>query len=185
MNDVASKSEPVKFYSPAEERFNIRSHVLGLILSLFGLLLLLFRSVSLGDWLDLFVAAVFGGSLVALYAASTAYHRAVEPAQRARLRVVDHAVIYVLIAGTYTPFTLITLKGPVGWTIFGISWLFAIAGIVLKLFFTGRFHLLSTLMYIFMGWMIVFAAKPVVERIPPGALSLGAFPICPGCVSDG
>jgi len=171
MNRVSSKSMTVKVYPPAEERLNIISHVLGLILSLFGLLLLLLKSIPLGNPPAVFGAAVFGASMVALYAASTAYHLAVDPARRLRLRVVDHAVIYVLIAGTYTPFTLITLKGPVGWTIFGISWLMAAAGIVLKLFFTGRFHLLSTLMYVFMGWMIVFAIKPLIQALPADVLA--------------
>jgi hemolysin III len=175
MNRAPSSSHPAKVYPPVEERLNIRSHVLGLILSLFGLLLLLLRSVSQGGLPEIFGAAVFGASLVALYAASTAYHRAVDPARRLKLRVVDHAVIYVLIAGTYTPFTLIVLKGPIGWTVFGVSWLMAVIGIVLKLFYTGRFHVLSTLMYVFMGWMIVFAIKPLTQNLSTeGLFWLGA-----------
>jgi len=109
--------------------------------------------------------AVFGLSLVLLYAVSTLYHSTKKPASRSRLRIYDHASIFVLIAGTYTPFTLITLNGTTGWVIFGISWGLAIGGIVLKLFFTGKYHLLSTLMYIFMGWVIVFAINPLIENL--------------------
>jgi hemolysin III len=79
--------------------------------------------------------------------------------------VVDHATIYVLIAGTYTPFTLVTLNGWVGWTIFGVSWAMALTGITLKLFFTGRYDLFSTLMYVFMGWIVVFAIKPLINSL--------------------
>ena len=155
----------VNFYSPVEERLNIGSHIIGLILSVVGLVMLLIRAATQGGVPEVFSASVFGASLVALYGASTAYHRAVDPAMRKKLRVVDHAIIYILIAGTYTPFTLITLNGPVGWTIFGVSWLMAAIGITLKLFFTGRFHVLSTLMYILMGWMIMFAVKPLAHNL--------------------
>ncbi|HHH53814.1 MAG TPA: hemolysin D, partial [Bacteroidetes bacterium] len=85
------------------------------------------------------------------------------PSIRRKLNVLDHASIYVLIAGTYTPFTLITLKGTLGWTIFGITWGIAIIGIVLKLFYTGRFDKISTIAYVGMGWIIIFAIKPLME----------------------
>jgi len=165
-----TEPDGIKFYSPAEERLNIGSHSIGLLLSVVGLILLLVRAGIQGTVVEMFSAGVFGASLVALYGASVACHRAVDPAVRKRLRVVDHAIIYVLIAGTYTPFTLITLKGPVGWTVFGVSWLMAIIGIVLKLFHTGRFHVLSTLMYVFMGWMIIFAIKPLAENLSMAGL---------------
>jgi hemolysin III len=110
-------------------------------------------------------ASIFGASLIALYAASTFYHSAKDPKLRSRLRVFDHATIYILIAGTYTPFTLVTLNGPVGWIIFGASWGMALTGITLKLFFTGKYDGLSTLMYVFMGWIIVFAIKPLTDNL--------------------
>lgn len=115
-------------------------------------------------------AAIFGASLISLYAASTFYHSTKEPKLRSRLRIIDHATIYVLIAGTYTPFTLITLHGAVGWTVFGVSWGMAIIGVNLKLFFTGKYNALSTLMYVFMGWIIVFAIKPLVTSLSPEGL---------------
>ena len=135
-----------------------------------AIVLLVARAGSYGNAWHIMSAAIFGISLIALYAASTAYHSATRTELRARLRVIDHATIYFLIAGTYTPFTLITLSGAVGWTIFSVSWGLAVTGITLKLFFTGRFNLVSTLMYIFMGWIIVFAVKPLVASLPADGL---------------
>jgi len=157
-------------YSPLEEMTNIISHAIGLVLSIVALLLMLIRASESGDTLHIAGAAIFGISLIALYAASTLYHSAKDPKVRSRLRINDHATIYILIAGTYTPFTLITLNGWVGWTVFGVSWGMAIAGVVLKLFFTGHYNVLSTLMYVFMGWIIIFAIKPLVNNLSPEGL---------------
>ena len=150
------------YYSPAEERLNILSHALGLLLSLVGLVLLVMRAMTLGTSLHVVSFAIFGASVVLLYTASTIYHSTREPTLRTKLRTVDHAAIYILIAGTYTPFTLVVLTDTVGWTLFGASWGMAVTGIVLKLFYTGRFNHLSTLMYVFMGWLIIFAIKPLM-----------------------
>ena len=162
MSDTVSPS----FYAPAEERLNILSHASGLVLSLLGLVLLVVRAATLGTTLHVVSFAIFGASLVLLYAASTIYHSSTGPAARIRLRTVDHAAIYVLIAGSYTPFTLVVLHGAVGWIMFAASWGMAAIGIVLKLFFTGRFTLISTLMYVFMGWVMVFAIKPLIAAFP-------------------
>ena len=162
--------EQVKSYSPAEERVNISSHAIGLLLSVVALALLVIHASSNGDVWHIVSFSVFGASLIILFAASTIYHSSRDPASRARLRVLDHASIYVLIAGTYTPFTLVTLNGPTGWTIFAITWGMALSGIVLKLFFTGRYELVSTLMYVFMGWIIVFAIGPLIDNLPPDGL---------------
>ena len=152
-------------YSLLEERINIASHALGFVLSVVAMVLLIGQASSSGNILHIVSFAVFGLSLMTLYAASTIYHSAKDETLRKRMRVVDHASIYVLIAGTYTPFTMITLGGLTGWTIFGITWGMAVTGISLKLFFTGRFRLLSTLMYLFMGWIIIFALEPLVENL--------------------
>ena len=159
-----------KSYSPTEERLNIASHAMGLALSLAALYFLLARALHHGDLRSLFSVGLFGVSLVALYAASTAYHSTSAPDRRQRLRIVDHAAIYLLIAGTYTPFSLLVLKGTVGWVIFGVSWFMAALGITLKLFFTGRFTLVSTLLYVSMGWIILFAIRPLVANISPEGL---------------
>ena len=156
----------MKVYSPIEERINIGSHAAGLLLSIVAVVLLVMRASHFGDAWHIVSVGIFGASLIVLYAASTAYHSATRPEKRARLRVMDHASIYILIAGTYTPFTLVTLKGPIGWVIFALSWGLAISGIILKLFFTGRFNRVSTLMYLFMGWIIIFAVKPLSTSLP-------------------
>jgi hemolysin III len=162
---------PANHYSPAEEMTNVISHAVGLLLSIVGLLLMLLRAGDSGDVLRIISAAIFGAGLIALYAASTLYHSAKDPKTRSRLRVNDHATIYILIAGTYTPITLVTLNGWIGWTLFGITWAMALTGVVLKLFFTGRYHLLSTLMYVFMGWIIIFAVKPLMDSLPVAGLA--------------
>jgi hemolysin III len=119
-----------------------------------------------GDVWQIVSFSIFGASLIILYGASTLYHIAKKPVLRNKLNIIDHASIYILIAGTYTPFTLVTLKGTIGWVIFGISWGLALTGIILKLFFTGKYDLISTIMYVFMGWVIVFAIKPLIDHLP-------------------
>lgn len=163
-------SSTIKTYSPAEERINIVSHAIGLFLSFIALILLLNRAfLNAGSW-HLLSVSLFCTGLITLYAASTAYHSATDPDRRRRLRIVDHAAIYVLIAGTYTPFALLILQGTVGWVIFSLSWFMAVVGITLKLFFTGRYTLVSTLLYVFMGWMILFAIQPLVANLAPDGL---------------
>jgi hemolysin III len=151
-------------YPPAEERINIYSHALGLLLSVAALFMLIVKADGL---LQVISTSVFALSLIALYASSTIYHSTTDIDRRAAMRTVDHAMIYILIAGTYTPFSLLILQGTVGWVIFGISWSMAAIGITIKLFFTGRFNHVSTAMYVFMGWVIVFAIKPLIAGLPP------------------
>jgi len=157
--------EGVKYYTPIEEKTNIISHAIGLVLSIVALVLLVTYASLHGSILHIVSFSIFGASLIILYAASTFYHSTQKPELRNRLRVFDHASIYVLIAGSYTPFTLVTLNGPLGWSILGVSWGLALTGIILKLFLTGKYKLISTLMYVFMGWIIVFAIKPVINNL--------------------
>ena len=160
----------IKYYSPTEELINISSHAFGFVLSIIALVFLIIHATSHGNSWHITSFSIFGASLIILYAASTYYHSVKAPALRQKMRIVDHASIYVLIAGTYTPFTLVTLNGTTGWLIFGVSWGMALSGIVLKLFFTGRFKLVSTLMYVFMGWMIIFAIQPLINNLPTEGL---------------
>ncbi|WP_430411367.1 PAQR family membrane homeostasis protein TrhA [Kordia sp.] len=153
------------YYSPLEEKLNILSHGLGVLLGFIALIFLVQRAFQYGETMHLVSITIYGVSIIILYLASTLYHKATKPNLRNRLRVFDHAAIYVLIAGTYTPFALITLKGTTGWIIFGTVWAFAAVGITLKLFFTGKFDKLSTAMYVFMGWIIVFAIKPLLANL--------------------
>ena len=160
MND----KKGIKFYSPLEEKINVTTHAAGFILSAIALVLLVTRAIRQGNIWHIVSFSIFGVSLCVLYAASTFYHNSKEPELRSKLRVFDHASIYVLIAGTYTPYTIVTLNGLTGWVIFGISWGLAISGIILKLFFTGKYAFISTLMYVFMGWIIIFAIKPLLIK---------------------
>jgi hemolysin III len=157
-------------YPPREERINVVLHFIGLVGSVLVLLPLINRALEMGGFLPVFSFTVFGASLVVLFAASTVYHSSTRPFLRSRLRIIDHASIYLLIAGTYTPFTLITLDGSIGWVLFCIAWGLALTGIVLKLFFTGRYNKTSTLMYVLMGWIIVFAIEPLTANLPPAGL---------------
>ena len=160
-------------YSPLEERMNVYTHGLGLLLSLVALVLLIIRSYVYGTVWHLVSFSVFGTSLVLLYAASTLYHSAKDPVRRGRLKILDHASIYLLIAGTYTPFTLITLSGTLGWIIFGVTWGLAITGVAFKLFFAGRYRRVSTITYILMGWIILFGINSLFKNLPmPGLLWL-------------
>ncbi len=163
--------EHVKYYSPLEEKINIISHALGFILSIVALVLLVTYASLYGNVWHIVSFSIFGASLMILFAASTVYHSAKIPALRSRLRVFDHASIYVLIAGTYTPITLVSLGGTIGWVFFGITWVLALTGICLKLFFTGKYKLLSTLMYVFMGWLIIFAIKPLTNNLSSEGLT--------------
>ena len=143
----------VEYYPKNEERVNIISHGIGLLLSIVGLVILVVYASLNGSVWHIVSFAIYGASLVVLYLASTLFHAAKNLKTRRKWNVVDHASIFLLIAGTYTPFSLVTLHGAWGWSIFGVIWGLAIAGIILKLFFTGKYNFLSTLLYIFMGWI--------------------------------
>ncbi len=158
------------YYSPLEEKINIQSHAFGFAASLLATVLLIVKALKYGNIWHIVSFAVFGLSLLILYAASTIYHRAKNPKIRNQWQIIDHASIYILIAGTYTPFTLVTLHGTVGWIIFGIVWGSAVTGVVLKIYFTGRFDVLSTIMYVIMGWIVIFAIKPLYNNLPLGGL---------------
>ncbi len=160
----------ITYYEPKEEKFNVVSHAIGLILSVVALVLLVVFASLEGTVKHIVSFSIYGASLIVLYSASTFYHYVQSPKLRYKLNIFDHASIYVLIAGTYTPFTLVVLKGWVGWTIFGISWGLAIAGIILKLFFTGKYDKISTIAYVLMGWLIIFAIKPLIENLDFGGL---------------
>jgi len=123
-----------------------------------------------GDVFHVVGAIVFGATLILLYAASTLYHAVPHPELKRRLRIVDHASIYLLIAGTYTPFAIAGLRGGWGWLLFGVIWGLAAAGIVFKLLSTGRYRRISTAIYLAMGWLVVIAAGPLIEALPGATL---------------
>ena len=153
-----------------EEMANSITHGLGILLSVAGLTLLAVFSALNGSALHVVACVVFGTSLVLLYTASTLYHSFRHPQLKKVFKIIDHSCIYILIAGTYTPFLLITLSGPLGWTLFGIIWFLTVSGIALKIFFVFRFKIISTLAYVLMGWIIIFAIKPLSQTLPPAGI---------------
>jgi hemolysin III len=150
-----------------DEAWNALTHGAGLLLSLVASAILL-TFVVRGDssgW-QLAGALVFCVALVLVYTSSTLYHSIPHVATKRAMKIFDHCAIFVLIAGTYTPFTLVALRGNGGWWLFGVAWTLAAIGIVLKLFLTGRFKGISTIVYVGMGWMAVLAIKPMLATVP-------------------
>ncbi|HEX5705786.1 MAG TPA: hemolysin III family protein [Pyrinomonadaceae bacterium] len=153
-----------------EEMANCATHGVGLVLSLVGLVVLVTLAATRGGALHLASCVVYGASLVALYLSSTLYHGARTPRAKDIFRLFDHCCIYLLIAGTYTPFTLVTLRGAWGWTLFGLVWTFAAVGITCRLLFGERYRVVAVASYVMMGWLAVIAVKPIFEIVPVGAL---------------
>ena len=153
-----------------EEIANSVSHGLGVLLAVAAVPVLVIHAARRGTAADIVGASVFGAAMVLLYLTSTLYHAL--PAGRSKeiFQVLDHSAIFLMIAGTYTPFTLGVLFGGWGWTLFGLVWGVAVAGIVLKVVAGIRFKLLSTLMYVAMGWLIVIAIKPLLASMEPAGL---------------
>jgi hemolysin III len=163
MSDTSSEREETL----GEEIASALTHGLAAAVALAGGAVLITLAALYGDGWQLSAAIVFGITLLLLYVASTLYHAIQHPVAKGRLKIFDHCAIYLLIAGTYTPFTLIGLRGPVGWWLFGAIWVLAVFGVIFKLFYTGRFKLVSTLVYIAMGWLVILAAKPVMRALDP------------------
>lgn len=156
-----------------EELANAVTHGVGLVLSLIGMPILILAAMNRGERATVVGASVFGATLIALYAASTLYHAIPHPTLKQKLRVVDHAAIYLLIAGTYTPFTLGVLRGTWGWTLFGIVWTLAALGVLFKVVFgSGAMAKLSTAIYVAMGWVIIIAIKPLMASMEHAGLML-------------
>lgn len=155
-----------------EELANSITHGIGFVLSVAGLIVLVVSASAQGDPYMVVSYSVYGASLVTLYLASTFYHSFRHPRIKHHLRICDHCAIYLLIAGTYTPFTLLNLRGSVGWALFGTIWGLAIIGIVAKWWHVDRFPILTPLIYIGMGWLGAIAIKPSLESIPAGGIQL-------------
>ena len=166
-----SAQSPAEIFS-AEDIANSVSHGVGLGMSIAGLALLVTVAAMNGDTVHVVSAAIYGTTLVILFGASTVYHSMTRPMARRVLRVVDHSAIYLLIAGTYTPFTLVTLSGTLGWALFLTVWSMALIGVLYKIFWFGRLKALSMALYLVMGWSIVVAIKPLLEALDIGGIVL-------------
>lgn len=156
----------------AEELVNSATHGLGLALSIVGFAVLLVLAAMHGGAWRISSCAIYGSTLVCLYTASTLYHGIPSKRLKRALKVFDHSAIYFLIAGTYTPFLLVNLRGGWGWSLLGIIWGLAVAGVAFKFWFVNHFRILSTAIYLGMGWLALIAAKPILQHVPLGGIEL-------------
>ncbi|WP_163102689.1 PAQR family membrane homeostasis protein TrhA [Peribacillus alkalitolerans] len=159
-------------FTKKEELVNAITHGIGVILSITALFFLIIRSVSFGTPWHVTTFIIYGVSMLLLYVCSTLVHSFPPGKAKDIFEIFDHAAIYVFIAGTYTPFTLIVINGALGWTLLGIVWGIALVGIVFKAFFVKRFLFLSTILYVVMGWLIVIAWNPLITTMPLAGLQL-------------
>ena len=170
---------------PGEELANSLSHGVGLMCAVAATPVLIIGAVNRGSAAAVVGSSVFGATMVLLYLASTCYHATPESRLKDRLQRLDHAAIYLLIAGTYTPFTLGVLAGAWGWTLFGLVWGAAAVGVCVKLIAGVRYPRLSTALYVIMGWLVLIAIRPLVLNMPPhgiGWLVAGGVSYCAGVV---
>jgi len=155
-----------KRYSTTEEIANAITHGIGALLGVTALVLMILKGLQLNNNWILVTGIVYGSGLIVLYTTSTLYHSLTNPKAKDIFQKIDHSAIYLLIAGTYTPFTLLTLRGIWGWSIFGVVWSLALAGIFFELVWPNRYPRLSLIFYLGMGWLAVIAAKPMTANLP-------------------
>lgn len=158
-------------WSFGEEVAHSVTHGIGLLAAVAGLFVLLVLASATGDPWRITACAIYATTLVLLYAASTLYHALSATRARRVLRVLDHSAIFLLIAGTYTPFALVSLRGPWGWTLLVIVWSLAVLGVTAKALFGARWPIISTALYIGMGWVVVVAVRPLVQHVPPAGIA--------------
>jgi len=158
-------------YSRNEETANSITHGLGILLSIAALTILTTFAVKLGNFWHIISCSIYGTTLILLYTSSTLYHSVQEPRKKQICRILDHSAIFILIAGTYTPFTLVNLRGPWGWSLFGLIWGLAILGIIVSTVSRCRCKAVSLILYVGMGWAIIVATKPLLDSVQTGGLA--------------
>lgn len=174
----------MRLQTQREEDWNAITHGIGAVLGIVGLVLLIFKDTQKTEY-SLASAIIYGASIIVLFAASTTYHTIKNEKRKHSFRVIDHISIYLLIAGTYTPVLLITLIDSLGWILLGVVWGIAAFGVILKLFFTGKFEVFSTVLYLVMGWLIVFDFFALSQLMAPNGIYLlaaGGFAYTVGIV---
>lgn len=175
---IPMKERSILCESHAEEVANSVSHAIGTALSVLGLVVMLRMAAPMSAW-HVVGVSVFGGSLVLLYGASALYHHVTTHGKKRLLQILDHALIFVLIAGSYTPWLLVNLRGPWGWSLLAVIWGLALGGVVLKSILLPRFDKLGTALYVAMGWLVCIAMKPLVESVNAAGIAwLVAGGIC-------
>jgi hemolysin III len=153
------------------ERMNSITHLLGVVLAIVGLIFLVVRAALTGDPWTIVSCSIYGGTLVTLYTSSTLYH-SIQGASKRVFQKFDHSAIYLLIAGSYTPFTLVTLRGAWGWSLFGVVWGLAVIGILQDILFAKRRGILSVIIYLLMGWIAMVAIRPLSRALPGAGMTL-------------
>jgi len=153
------------------ERMNSITHLLGVVLAIVGLIFLVVRAALTGDPWKIVSCSIYGGTLVTLYTSSTLYH-SIKGASKRVFQKFDHSAIYLLIAGSYTPFTLVTLRGPWGWSLFAVVWGLAVIGILQDILFSKRRGILSVIIYLLMGWIALVAIRPLSLALPGAGMTL-------------
>lgn len=164
--------EKIKRVNLINEIANAVTHGIGALLAIAGLVILVVFASIYGNTWHVVSFSIYGSTLVLLYLSSTLYHSVQKPEPKRILRIIDHSAIYLLIAGTYTPFTLVTLQGVRGWVMFGIIWGLALLGIFYKIYFMNRHVVISTLFYLLMGWLIVFSIRDLFQELTSGGIIL-------------
>lgn len=165
-----NQRKPGRLYSVMEEIANAITHGLGAALAIAGMIILIVKGV--GDPWKVVSSTIYGASMILLFTMSCMYHAISNVRAKKILRVFDHSTIFILIAGTYTPFTLVALRGWIGWTIFGIVWGVAILGIILNIISIERFKVVSMIGYIASGWCVIAAIGPLIQRMETAGLVL-------------
>lgn len=182
---VEAVKAPKRQYSLGEEIANAITHGLGIVASIVALVLLVVFAARYGTPLHVVSVAIYGTTLILLYTASTLYHSLSNTRACKVFKIIDHCSIYLLIAGTYTPFTLVTLWGPWGWSLFAVVWSIAIVGVALEAFWVHRPKWVSAVIFLAMGWLVIVAIKPLVAALPPLGWQLllaGGIAYTLGCV---
>lgn len=159
-------------FTVGEEIANSLTHGVGVLLSVVGVVILVTFAVLRGNVWHIVSFSIFGITLILLYMASTLYHGTSEPAAKMRFKKLDHCAIFLLIAGSYTPFMLISLRGAWGWSLLAVIWFLAFSGITLKFVSMPKFQKISLAIYLFMGWLCVIAFEELLQRVPPLSLTL-------------
>jgi hemolysin III len=159
-----------KQFTIINEIANAVTHGIGTVFAVAALVILVVFAGSYGDLWHIISVAIYGSTLVILYLTSTLYHSFQGRRVKHIFRILDHSAIYLLIAGTYTPFTLVTLRGALSWTVFAIIWTMALSGVVLKVLFIKKFAILFIIFYLLMGWLVLFTIKPLLLNLPGGGL---------------
>jgi hemolysin III len=159
-------------FSLREEIAHSLTHGIGIIFGIAGLIILISHAADCGSVRHIVGCTIFGAALIVLYSASTLYHGIQHQTAKKVLRIADHSAIYLLIAGTYTPFTLINMQGVWGWSLFGVAWGLALLGIVLQLTPLRKYSAIRLILYLTMGWSIVVAIKPLAASVPISAMRL-------------